>query len=178
MLFERFLNPERVSLPDFDVDFCMDHRDEVINYVSTKYGNDHVSQIITFGTMTAKAVVRDVGRVLGFPYGFVDQIAKLIPFDLAMTMTLDRALSEEKALKKRYKSEDDVKLLIDLAKKLEGITRNAGRHAGGVVIAPDPLFNYMPLYCEQTSQTIVTQFDMNDIESIGLVKFDFLGLRT
>ena len=178
LLFERFLNPERISLPDFDVDFCMDHRDEVINYVSTKYGNDHVSQIITFGTMAAKAVVRDVGRVLGFPYGFVDQIAKLIPFDLAMTMTLDRALSEEQALKKRYKSEDDVKLLIDLAKKLEGITRNAGRHAGGVVIAPDPLFNYMPLYCEQTSQTIVTQFDMSDVEDIGLVKFDFLGLRT
>ena len=178
LLFERFLNPERISLPDFDVDFCMDHRDEVINYVSTKYGNDHVSQIITFGTMAAKAVVRDVGRALGFPYGFVDQIAKLIPFDLAMTMTLDRALSEEQALKKRYKSEDDVKLLIDLAKKLEGITRNAGRHAGGVVIAPDPLFNYMPLYCEQTSQTIVTQFDMSDVEEIGLVKFDFLGLRT
>ena len=178
LLFERFLNPERISLPDFDVDFCMDHRDEVINYVSTKYGNDHVSQIITFGTMAAKAVVRDVGRVLGFPYGFVDQIAKLIPFDLAMTMTLDRALSEEQALKKRYKSEDDVKLLIDLAKKLEGITRNAGRHAGGVVIAPDPLFNYMPLYCEQTSQAIVTQFDMSDVKDIGLVKFDFLGLRT
>ena len=178
LLFERFLNPERIDLPDFDIDFCMDHRDEVINYVSKKYGNDHVSQIITFGTMAAKAVVRDVGRVLGFPYGFVDQIAKLIPFDLAMTMTLDRALKEEKALNKRYKSEDDVKLLIDLAKKLEGVTRNAGRHAGGVVIAPKPLFNYMPLYCEQTSQAIVTQFDMGDVEDIGLVKFDFLGLRT
>ena len=178
LLFERFLNPERIDLPDFDIDFCMDHRDEVINYVSKKYGNDHVSQIITFGTMAAKAVVRDVGRVLGFPYGFVDQIAKLIPFDLAMTMTLDRALKEEKALNKRYKSEEDVKLLIDLAKKLEGVTRNAGRHAGGVVIAPEPLFNYMPLYCEQTSQAIVTQFDMGDVEDIGLVKFDFLGLRT
>lgn len=178
LLFERFLNPERIDLPDFDIDFCMDHRDEVINYVSKKYGNDHVSQIITFGTMAAKAVVRDVGRVLGFPYGFVDQIAKLIPFDLTMTMTLDRALKEEKALNKRYKSEDDVKLLIDLAKKLEGVTRNAGRHAGGVVIAPKPLFNYMPLYCEQTSQAIVTQFDMGDVEDIGLVKFDFLGLRT
>ena len=174
LLFERFLNPERIDLPDFDIDFCMDHRDEVINYVSKKYGNDHVSQIITFGTMAAKAVVRDVGRVLGFPYGFVDQIAKLIPFDLAMTMTLDRALKEEKALNKRYKSEEDVKLLIDLAKKLEGVTRNAGRHAGGVVIAPEPLFNYMPLYCEQTSQAIVTQFDMGDVEDIGLVKFDFL----
>ena len=178
LLFERFLNSERVSLPDFDVDFCMERRDDVINYVSGKYGNDRVSQIITFGTMAAKAVVRDTGRVLGFPYGFVDQIAKLIPFDLAKPMTLDRALSEDKALKKRYKTEDDVKLLIDLAKKLEGITRNAGRHAGGVVIAPDSLFNYMPLYCEQTSQTIVTQFDMGDVENIGLVKFDFLGLRT
>ena len=178
LLFERFLSSERISLPDFDVDFCMDHRDDVINYVSEKYGNDRVSQIITFGKMAAKAVVRDTGRVLGFPYGFVDQIAKLIPFDLAKPMTLDRALSEDKTLKKRYKSEDDVKQLIDLAKKLEGITRNAGRHAAGVVIAPKSLFNYMPLYCEQTSEAIVTQFDMGDVESIGLVKFDFLGLRT
>ena len=178
LIFERFLNPERKSLPDFDIDFCMDHRDEVINYVSKKYGNDHVSQIITFGTMAAKAVVRDVGRVLGFPYGFVDQIAKLIPFDLASTMTLDRALKEEKTLAQRYKSEEDVALLIDLAKQLEGIIRNAGRHAGGVVIAPKALFNYMPLYCEQTSQSIVTQFDMKDVVDIGLVKFDFLGLRT
>jgi len=178
LIFERFLNPERISLPDFDIDFCMDHRDEVIHYVSKKYGNDHVSQIITFGTMAAKAVVRDVGRVLNFPYGFVDQIAKLIPIDLVKPMTLDRALAEEKALRQRYKSEDDVKLLIDLAKKLEGITRNAGRHAGGVVIAPKSLNNYMPLYCEEASQSIVTQFDMSDVESIGLVKFDFLGLRT
>ena len=161
----------------------MDHRDEVINYVSKKYGKDHVSQIITFGTMAAKAVVRDVGRVLNFPYGFIDQIAKLIPIDLAKTMTLDRALTEEKALRQRYKSEEDVKLVIDLAKKLEGITRNAGRHAGGVVIAPKPLNNYMPLYCEaekshDASQGTVTQFDMSDVEAIGLVKFDFLGLRT
>ncbi len=176
LLFERFLNPERVSLPDFDIDFCMDRRDEVIEYVATKYGRDHVSQIITFGTMAAKAVVRDVGRVLGFPYGFVDQIAKLIPFDL--NMTLDRALDEEKALGQRYKSEDDVRSLIDLAKNLEGLSRNAGRHAGGVVIAPKPLFDYMPLYCEQGSHATVTQFDMGDVESIGLVKFDFLGLRT
>jgi DNA polymerase III subunit alpha len=176
LLFERFLNPERVSLPDFDIDFCMERRDEVIDYVATKYGRDHVSQIITYGTMAAKAVVRDVGRVLGFPYGFVDQIAKLIPFDL--NMTLDRALDEEKALRQRYKSEDDVKSLIDLAKKLEGLSRNAGRHAGGVVIAPKPLFEYMPLYCEQGSHATVTQFDMGDVESVGLVKFDFLGLRT
>lgn len=176
LLFERFLNPERVSLPDFDVDFCMERRDEVIDYVASKYGRDHVSQIITYGTMAAKAVVRDVGRVLGFPYGFCDQIAKLIPFDL--NMTLDRALEEEETLKQRYKTEDDVKALIDLAKKLEGVSRNAGKHAGGVVIAPEALNQYMPLYCEQGSQTTVTQFDMGDVEAIGLVKFDFLGLRT
>ncbi len=176
LLFERFLNPERVSLPDFDVDFCMDRRDEVIDYVARTYGRDHVSQIITYGTMAAKAVVRDVGRVLGFPYGFVDQIAKLIPFDL--NMTLSRALDEEKALKERYNKEEDVSTLIDLALKLEGISRNAGRHAGGVVIAPTPLYDYMPLYCEQGSQATVTQFDMGDVEGIGLVKFDFLGLRT
>jgi len=176
LLFERFLNPERVSLPDFDIDFCMDRRDEVIEYVALKYGRDHVSQIITYGTMAAKAVIRDVGRVLGFPYGFVDQIAKLIPFDIGMT--LDKAMEEEKELRRRYKSENDVKSLFDLAKKLEGLSRNAGRHAGGLVIAPKPLSDYMPLYCEQGSQTLVTQFDMGDVESIGLVKFDFLGLRT
>lgn len=176
LLFERFLNSERVSLPDFDIDFCMERRDEVIDYVATKYGRDHVSQIITYGTMAAKAVVRDVGRVLGFPYGFVDQIAKLIPFDL--NMTLDRALDEEKALKQRYRTEEDVTSLIDLAKKLEGLCRNAGRHAGGLIIAPKPLFEYMPLYCEQGSTATVSQFDMGDVESVGLVKFDFLGLRT
>jgi DNA polymerase III subunit alpha len=176
LLFERFLNPERVSLPDFDIDFCMDRRDEVIEYVAMKYGRDHVSQIITYGTMAAKAVIRDVGRVLGFPYGFVDQIAKLIPFEIGMT--LDRAMEEEKELRQRYNSEDDVKTLMDLAKKLEGLSRNAGRHAGGLVIAPKPLSDYMPLYCEEGSQATVTQFDMGDVESIGLVKFDFLGLRT
>ncbi len=176
LLFERFLNPERVSLPDFDIDFCMDRRDEVIDYVARKYGRDHVSQIITYGTMAAKAVVRDVGRVLGFPYGFVDQIAKLIPFDL--NMTLERAMAEEKMLRQRYKAEEDVRSLLDLAQKLEGLSRNAGRHAGGLVIAPEPLYEYMPLYCEQGSQATVTQFDMGDVESIGLVKFDFLGLRT
>ena len=176
LLFERFLNPERVSLPDFDIDFCMERRDEVIEYVAAKYGREHVSQIITFGRMAAKAVVRDVGRALGFPYGFVDQIAKLIPFDLSMTLA--RALAEEEALQERYEQEDDVRLLIDLARKLEGIARNAGRHAGGVVIAPRPLHEYMPLYCEQGSESPVTQFDMGDVEAIGLVKFDFLGLRT
>ncbi len=176
LLFERFLNPERVSLPDFDIDFCMVRRDEVIEYVADKYGRDHVSQIITYGTMAAKAAVRDVGRVLGFSYGFVDQIAKLIPFDL--NMTLDRALKEETQLQERYDNEEDVRSLIDLAKKLEGLARNASRHAGGVVIAPDSLHKYMPLYCEQGSEATVTQFDMSDVEAIGLVKFDFLGLRT
>jgi DNA polymerase III subunit alpha len=176
LLFERFLNPERVSLPDFDIDFCMERRDEVIEYVAIKYGRDHVSQIITYGTMAAKAVIRDVGRVLGFPYGFVDQIAKLIPFDIGMT--LDKAMEEEKELRRRYNTEEDVKSLFDLAKKLEGLSRNAGRHAGGLVIAPKPLSDYMPLYCEQDSQATVTQFDMGDVEDVGLVKFDFLGLRT
>jgi DNA polymerase-3 subunit alpha len=176
LLFERFLNPERISLPDFDIDFCMERRDEVIAYVSQRYGSNHVSQIITFGSMAAKAVVRDVGRVLGYPYGFVDQIAKLIPFDL--NMTLDKALEEDDTLRKRYHNEDEVNTLINFAKKLEGVVRNAGRHAGGIVIAPESLTNYMPLYCEQGSVSTVTQLDMGDVEDIGLVKFDFLGLRT
>jgi DNA polymerase-3 subunit alpha len=176
LLFERFLNPERVSLPDFDVDFCMDRRDEVIEYVSERYGRDHVSQIITYGSMTAKAVVRDVGRVLGHPYGFVDQIAKLIPFEI--NITLDKALEDEEELNRRYKEDEEVSTLIDLAKKLEGLSRNAGKHAGGIVIAPGPLTDYMPLYCEQGTGVTSTQFDMEDVEAIGLVKFDFLGLRT
>ena len=176
LLFERFLNPERVSMPDFDIDFCMDRRDEVIDYVAERYGRDRVSQIITYGSMAARAVVRDVGRVLGYLYGFVDQIAKLIPFDL--NMTLERALSEEPALRERYEAEEEVHTLIDLAKKLEGLVRNAGKHAGGVVIAPAPLTDFMPLYCEQGSTARVTQFDMGDVEAMGLVKFDFLGLRT
>jgi DNA polymerase-3 subunit alpha len=176
LLFERFLNPERVSLPDFDIDFCMDRRDEVIDYVSKRYGRDRVSQIITYGSMAAKAVVRDVGRVLGQPYGFVDQIAKLIPFDIGMT--LEQAMKDEPVLRKRYKDEEEVKTLIDLAKKLEGLSRNAGKHAGGLIIAPKPLTDYMPLYCEQGSTVTSSQFDMGDVESVGLVKFDFLGLRT
>ncbi len=176
LLFERFLNPERVSMPDFDVDFCMDRRDEVIDYVAERYGRDKVAQIITYGTMAAKAVVRDVGRVLSFPYGFVDQLAKLIPFD--PNMTLSRALEEEPMLKQRYDDEDDVRAIIDLARMLEGLARNAGKHAGGVVIAPSALTDFMPLYCEQGGQTTVTQFDMGDVETVGLVKFDFLGLRT
>jgi len=176
LLFERFLNPERVSMPDFDVDFCMDGRDRVIEYVGHKYGRERVSQIITYGTMAAKAVVRDVGRVLGHPYGFVDRIAKLIPFELGIT--LDDALTKEPELKRLYDTEEEIKNLIDLARSLEGITRNAGMHAGGVVIAPSVLTDYAPLYCDENGASVVTQFDKDDVEAAGLVKFDFLGLRT
>ena len=191
LLFERFLNPERVSMPDFDIDFCMDRRDEVIDYVARKYGRDRVSQIITYGTMAAKAVVRDSGRVLGHPYGMVDGIAKLIPNTLGIS--LDDALGESEAAKKnpelassdliaRYRTEDDVRDLLDLARSLEDLTRNAGKHAGGVVIAPSPLSDFCPLFAEHDGEgrgkSPVTQFDKDDVESVGLVKFDFLGLRT
>jgi len=176
LLFERFLNPERVSLPDFDIDFCMSRRDQVIDYVADRYGRDRVSQIITFGSLAAKAVVRDVGRVLGLPYGFVDGVAKLIPFELGIT--LEGALEKEPELKRRYEGEDEVRDLIDLARQLEGLARNAGTHAGGVVIAPVPLTDFTALYCEAGSRSVVTQFDMEDVEQVGLVKFDFLGLRT
>jgi DNA polymerase-3 subunit alpha len=176
LLFERFLNPERVSMPDFDVDFCMDGRDRVIDYVAVKYGRERVSQIITYGTMAAKAVVRDVGRVLGMSYGFVDKIAKLIPFELGIT--LDDALTKEPELKRLYDTEDEIKGLIDLARSLEGVTRNAGMHAGGVVIAPSVLTDFAPLYCDDAGSNVVTQFDKDDVEAAGLVKFDFLGLRT
>ncbi len=176
LLFERFLNPERVSMPDFDVDFCMEGRDRVIDYVGQRYGRDRVSQIITYGTMAAKAVVRDVARVQGLSYGFADSIAKLIPFELGIT--LDDALEKEDELRKRYKNEEDVRQLIDMARSLEGLVRNAGTHAGGVVIAPSVLTDFAPLYCEEGSHSVVTQFDKDDVEAAGLVKFDFLGLRT
>lgn len=187
LLFERFLNPERVSMPDFDVDFCMDGRDRVIDYVAQAYGRDHVSQIITYGTMAAKAAVRDCGRVLGHPYGFVDGIAKLIPNTLGIS--LDDALGNSAASKKdtslasaeliqRYNGEEEVKALLDLALQLEDLTRNAGKHAGGVVIAPSQLTDFAPLYCEAGGTGVVTQFDKDDVETVGLVKFDFLGLRT
>lgn len=176
LLFERFLNPERVSMPDFDIDFCMEGRDRVIDYVAEKYGRQSVSQIITFGTMAAKAVVRDVGRVLGHPYGFVDKLAKLIPFEIGIT--LSKALEQEAELSRRYSEEEEVKELIDLALKLEGVTRNAGKHAGGVVIAPSRLTDFTAIYCEEGSTQIVSQFDKDDVEAVGLVKFDFLGLRT
>ncbi len=190
LLFERFLNPERVSMPDFDVDFCMDRRDEVIDYVARKYGRDKVSQIVTYGTMAAKAVVRDCGRVLGFPYGLVDGVAKLIPNILGIT--LKDALGRGKdgpgsemasaELIERYGSDDDVHDLIELALQLEDLTRNTGKHAGGVVIAPTPLSEFCPLCAEHDEGNLgknpVTQFDKNDVEAVGLVKFDFLGLRT
>ncbi len=176
LLFERFLNPERVSMPDFDVDFCMDGRDRVIEYVADRYGRDRVSQIITYGTMAARAVVRDVGRVLGHPYGFVDRIAKQVPF--AVGMTLEKALEESPDLKASYDGDEEVRYLIDMALSLEGIARNAGKHAGGVVISPSPLTDFTPLYCEPGGESLVTQFDKDDVEAVGLVKFDFLGLRT
>jgi DNA polymerase-3 subunit alpha len=176
LLFERFLNPERVSMPDFDVDFCMDKRDLVIDYVARRYGRDSVSQIITYGSMAAKAVVRDVGRVLGHPYGFTDRVAKMIPFEIGMT--LDKALEESDDLKDAYRDDEEVNELIDMAKKLEGCARNAGKHAGGVVISPGLLTDFTPLYCEASGEGLVTQFDKDDVEKVGLVKFDFLGLRT
>ncbi|MDF2939699.1 MAG: dnaE [Gammaproteobacteria bacterium] len=175
LLFERFLNPERVSMPDFDIDFCMDGRDRVIEYVAEKYGRSSVSQIITFGSMAAKAVVRDVGRVMGLPYGFVDGIAKLIPLDLGMT--LEQALKDEPILQSRYDTQEDVKTLLDMALRLEGTVRNVGKHAGGVVICPSLLTDFVPIYCEEGTSQLVSQFDKDDVEAAGLVKFDFLGLR-
>jgi len=176
LLFERFLNPERVSMPDFDIDFCMEGRDRVIEYVAERYGRDRVSQIITYGTMAAKAVIRDAGRVLGQPYGFVDRIAKQVPFEIGMT--LEKALLQEPELAAMYRDDEEVRGLIDLAKSLEGLVRNAGKHAGGVVIAPDRLTDFTPLYCEEGGAHVVTQLDKDDVEAAGLVKFDFLGLKT
>ena len=188
LLFERFLNPERVSMPDFDIDFCMDRRDEVIDYVSRKYGRDRVSQIITYGSMAAKAVLRDSGRVLSMGYGQVDKLAKLIP-PRPLDLTLSDALGRSEKSKKEtdrvvkefceaYEQDEDARALIDLALKLESLTRNAGKHAGGVVIAPTPLTDFAPLYCEAGGGGVVTQYDKDDVEAVGLVKFDFLGLRT
>ncbi len=176
LLFERFLNQERVSMPDFDVDFCMDGRDRVIEYVASKYGSEKVSQIITYGTMAARAVIRDVGRVLDQPYGFVDKIAKQVPFEVGMT--LDKAIEQDEELRGMYESDEEIQAIIDLAKSLEGLIRNAGKHAGGVVIAPENLTDFTPLYCEENQLNLVTQFDKDDVEAAGLVKFDFLGLRT
>jgi len=176
LLFERFLNPERVSMPDFDVDFCMEGRDRVIDYVAQHYGREKVSQIITYGSMAAKAVVRDVGRVFGHPYGFVDRISKMIPFEVGIT--LEQAMEQEDSLRELYEQDEEVTTLIDMAKSLEGLKRNAGKHAGGVVIAPTKLTDFCPLYCEEGGDSVVSQFDKDDVEAVGLVKFDFLGLRT
>ncbi|NOI01417.1 DNA polymerase III subunit alpha [Vibrio kanaloae] len=176
LLFERFLNPERVSMPDFDIDFCMDKRDQVIDHVAEMYGRDAVSQIITFGTMAAKAVIRDVGRVLGHPFGFVDRISKLVPPDPGMT--LEKAFLAEPALPELYDGDEEVRELIDKCRILEGCTRNAGKHAGGVVISPTTITDFAPIYADAEGHFPVTQFDKNDVETAGLVKFDFLGLRT
>jgi DNA polymerase-3 subunit alpha len=176
LIFERFLNPERVSMPDFDVDFCQYGRDRVIDYVKQKYGAESVSQIATFGTMAAKAVIRDVGRVLGMGYNYVDSIAKLIPNELGIT--LEKAMKDEPQFNERMEAEEEVRELMELALKLEGMTRNVGMHAGGVLIAPGKLTDFTPLYCADGSSGIVSQYDKDDVEQVGLVKFDFLGLTT
>lgn len=176
LLFERFLNPERVSMPDFDIDFCMDNRDKVISYVADNYGRNAVSQIITFGTMAAKAVVRDVARVQGKSYGLADKLSKMIP--PTPGMTLEAALEQESILREFLEMDGDAQEIWEMAKQLEGLTRNVGKHAGGVVIAPTKLTDFSPLFCDETGSGLVTQFDKNDVEEAGLVKFDFLGLRT
>ena len=176
LLFERFLNPERLSMPDFDIDFCMEKRDLVIDYVSKKYGEGAVSQIATFGTMAARAVVRDVARALGKPYALGDRISKMIPF--APGMTLDRAKEEQPLFAQSIKNDDEVREIVNLSYKLEGIARNVGKHAGGVVIAPGSISDFCPVYVDRSSSSVMTQYDKDDVEKIGLVKFDFLGLRT
>ena len=176
LLFERFLNPERISMPDFDIDFCMEKRDKVIEYVSSKYGKDAVSQIVTFGTMAAKGVVRDVTRALGKPYSLGDRISKMIPFEIGMT--LEKAISRQPVLKQAIKDDDEVQEIMNLSFKLEGGIRNIGKHAGGVVIAPGSLSDFSPIYFDSDTSSVLTQFDKDDVEKIGLVKFDFLGLRT
>ncbi|WP_226912933.1 DNA polymerase III subunit alpha, partial [Halomonas sp. 3D7M] len=176
LLFERFLNPERVSMPDFDVDFCMEKRDKVIEYVANRYGRNAVSQIVTFGTMAAKAVVRDVARAQGRPYSLGDKLSKLIPFEVGMTLA--KAIEQEPALKEFIGNDDEAEEIWEMALKLEGTTRGTGKHAGGVVIAPTKLTDFSPLLCDEDGSGLVVQFDKNDIEDAGLVKFDFLGLRT
>ncbi|TBU95518.1 DNA polymerase III subunit alpha [Stutzerimonas kirkiae] len=176
LLFERFLNPERVSMPDFDVDFCMDGRDRVIDYVAEAYGRNAVSQIITFGTMAAKAVVRDVARVQGKSYGLADRLSKMIPFEVGMT--LEKAYEMEEPLRDFLKNDEEAAEIWEMALKLEGITRGTGKHAGGVVIAPTKLTDFAPIACDEEGGGLVTQYDKDDVEQAGLVKFDFLGLRT
>ena len=176
LLFERFLNPDRVSMPDFDIDFCQEGRDRVIDYVKQKYGLDAVSQIATFGTMAAKAVIRDVGRVLDLPFHFVDGISKLIPMELGIT--LSDALVKEPQLAERRETEEELRELLELALRLEGLVRNVGMHAGGVLISPGKISDFSPIYCQADGASLVSQYDKDDVEAVGLVKFDFLGLRT
>lgn len=176
LLFERFLNPDRVSMPDFDIDFCQEGRDRVIDYVKQKYGIAAVAQIATFGTMAAKAVIRDVGRVLDLPFNFVDGIAKLIPLELGIT--LSAALEKEPQLAERRENEEEVRELLELALRLEGVVRNVGMHAGGVLISPGKISDFSPIYCQADGSSLVSQYDKDDVEAVGLVKFDFLGLRT
>ncbi len=178
LLFERFLNPERVSMPDFDIDFCQENRDRVIQYVKDRYGREAVSQIATFGTMAAKGAVRDVGRVLDMSYMFCDGISKLIPFKPGKQVTIADAIEEEPLLKERMENEEEVKQLLDLAQQVEGIARNIGMHAGGVLIAPGKLTDFCPLYTQGGDGGVVSQYDKDDVEAVGLVKFDFLGLTT
>lgn len=178
LLFERFLNPERVSMPDFDIDFCQEGRDRVIQYVKGKYGACAVSQIATFGTMAARAAVRDIGRVLDFGYNFTDGVAKLIPFKPGKHITIASAIKEEPLLQERNNNEDEVRQLLELAQRVEGLTRNVGMHAGGVLIAPGKLTDFCPLYTQGNDSGVVSQYDKDDVEAIGLVKFDFLGLTT
>ncbi|MDD5181237.1 MAG: DNA polymerase III subunit alpha [Gallionellaceae bacterium] len=178
LLFERFLNPERVSMPDFDVDFCQDGRERVIHYVRDKYGADCVSQIATFGTMASKGVIRDVGRVLDFPYGLCDRLSKLVPMDGPKPYSLRKARELEPEFNAVINSEEGVDELLELGERLEDLTRNVGMHAGGVLIAPGKLTDFCPLYCAEGSDSVVSQLDKDDVEAVGLVKFDFLGLRT
>ena len=177
LLFERFLNPERVSMPDFDIDFCQDNRWRVIEYVRQKYGAAAVSQIVTFGTMSSKAVIRDVGRVLDLPYSFCDQLSKLIPVETNKPLSLAKAIAAEPQLKARIENEEEVRDLFDLAARLEDLTRNVGMHAGGVLIAPGKLTDFCPVYSADGGGSVVSQYDKDDVEKVGLVKFDFLGLR-
>ncbi|WP_183741237.1 MULTISPECIES: DNA polymerase III subunit alpha [unclassified Janthinobacterium] len=178
LLFERFLNPERVSMPDFDIDFCQEGRDRVIQHVKDLYGKEAVSQIATFGTMAAKGAIRDVGRVMDFGYNFCDGISKLIPFKPGKPVSIADAIEEEPLLKERLENEEEVKQLLDLAQQVEGITRNIGMHAGGVLIAPGKLTDFCPLYTQGGDSGVVSQYDKDDVEAVGLVKFDFLGLTT
>ena len=176
LLFERFLNPDRISMPDFDIDFCMDGRDRVIAYVAEQYGRNAVSQIVTFGTMAAKAVVRDVARVQGKSYGLADKLSKLIPFEVGMT--LEKAVEQEEELDQFLSADDEAAEIWSMALQLEGVARNCGKHAGGVVISPTVITDFSPVYCDDGGSNVVTQFDKNDVEEVGLIKFDFLGLRT